>query len=1101
MANPHPDDEEDPRMAHTFMSPDDLDGEGSAGDVADGEEDPRMAHTFMAQDELEGEVVDGEEDPRMANTFMSPEDDPGEATQGPAAGQRYTGVYDGTSTRVDQAAPRRFQPRGGLEQTSVDDSAEPDLTFMAGTPNDATNYSEQEDLDESAPDLTFMDQGPARPSQASLEDSAPEMTFMDAGGGGSESAPDMTFMDAGGSESAPDMTFMDPSGGSEQLPDMTFMDAGHGGTGNLATMNEPTGGQSQSRAEATLPGEPPSDVTFVSMASQEGMVSSPSLSSSASRSQTALRTQRFEGKEALNVEDEGLFAGKYKLLGELARGGMGVVYKALHVDLNQIVALKLMLAGAHASDEHRRRFLFEAEACARLKHPNIVPVFDVGTVGDNLYFTMAFVKGHELKRRQEAMTREQLLDTMIKVTDSISYAHQRGIIHRDLKPANVMMTEGDEPLVMDFGLAKQVGEGEKEDEALEESELAKTTEGAIMGTPYYMSPEQAQGLTHEIDTRTDTYALGVILYQLWTKKLPFTAKRATEILRKIVTEEPLRPRAVDPTVDADMEAIILKAMDKVADRRYESAAALKEDLLRYKRGDAVSAQRATFSYRFKKWARRNYQQLLVAALIFVVVSGSIGALAYQRYTEQARREAAVAETITAARSGLDALGEPIAAVKADLKAFFAASSGSLEERAKTRSGLRQRVVDLIQAVDLAQRPLGPYIESHRAAEQTQGAARELRAELVAGRERIAALERVHGALAKGSELAAALRKSQPAALAALSSATQVAAPDFPDLAAGIKASRALLAKANQPSQTTSLGADLDAQREDFAVRCGQLQGNVYAGQAEAPVHSPEAQRARALLAAADELLRQLDAARDQVRDRRLAQRLLSASRSLLGLLDVPQPPPREVRGQHMEAARLAQSLIHRGLEAARGPELSSTLLDANAAYARALLAMQAYRVFDVALAEEDALRAKVKAELSESKLQQLAARDKLRQKLLDTGGLSLDLMAGNIKFRQASQKTGFKINILKRRITELAKLGDHPLLDDELDEMRRSNLEKKQEQMEKLIKIREEEQRAEKEPKPEEPKPAEPKPADTKTPAPKPPARKPAGPKQDAAPE
>ncbi len=320
--------------------------------------------------------------------------------------------------------------------------------------------------------------------------------------------------------------------------------------------------------------------------------------------------------------------GKYEILKEIARGGMGAVYKARQRDLNRIVALKVMLSGAMASEGEKKRFLREAEASAKLKHPNIVPVYDIGEVDGNLYFTMDFVEGSPLSEKKKDLDRAALLDVMIKVCDAVAFAHMRGIIHRDLKPANVMMDKRGEPLIMDFGLAKETTtEGDSGAPDL------RTREGSVMGTPHYMPPEQAEGTVSEIDVRSDVYSLGVILYELWTGKLPFLAKRMSDLLLMVIEKEPPSPRSIDPTVPWEIEAIALRAMEKQKAKRYETALDMKRDLERFKSGEAILARQASTIYRARKWVRRN-RVPLAGSLAALVGAAGLGVLYHREMNRQ-----------------------------------------------------------------------------------------------------------------------------------------------------------------------------------------------------------------------------------------------------------------------------------------------------------------------------------------------------------------------------------------------------------------------------------------------------------------------------------
>ena len=229
----------------------------------------------------------------------------------------------------------------------------------------------------------------------------------------------------------------------------------------------------------------------------------------------------------------------FEILGELGRGGMGVVYKARQIELKRLVALKMILAGSHAGHAQLARFRAEAEAVARLQHPNIVQIYEIGEQDGLPYFALEYMDGGSLDSlggtplppRQAA----QLLETLAR---AIHYAHERGIIHRDLKPGNVLLTaDAIVPKITDFGLAKQV-----------ESDAGQTKSGAVMGTPSYMAPEQAEGRIKEIGPRTDVYALGAILYELLTGRPPFRGASAVDTLLEVTTQDPLPPSRLQPKV-------------------------------------------------------------------------------------------------------------------------------------------------------------------------------------------------------------------------------------------------------------------------------------------------------------------------------------------------------------------------------------------------------------------------------------------------------------------------------------------------------------------------------------------------------------------------
>jgi serine/threonine-protein kinase len=269
----------------------------------------------------------------------------------------------------------------------------------------------------------------------------------------------------------------------------------------------------------------------------------------------------------------------YKVLAEIGRGGMGVVYKAWQIKADRLVALKMVLAGELASAGEIERFMAEARAAASLNHPNIVTIYEVGEHAGRHYFTMRLLPESSLADQvaRGPLPARRAAEILLTVARAVHHAHQHGIIHRDLKPANILLEAG-QPHVTDFGLAKRLGE------------TGRTRSGTLIGTPGYMAPEQASGRGKEPTAATDVYGLGAVLYALLTGRPPFQAETLLDTLAQVLDQPPAPPRLLNPKIDPDLETVCLKCLEKDPGERYASAEELAEDLGRYLRGEPVEAR-------------------------------------------------------------------------------------------------------------------------------------------------------------------------------------------------------------------------------------------------------------------------------------------------------------------------------------------------------------------------------------------------------------------------------------------------------------------------------------------------------------------------------
>ncbi len=319
------------------------------------------------------------------------------------------------------------------------------------------------------------------------------------------------------------------------------------------------------------------------------------------------------------------FFGSYEILNELARGGMGVVYRARQLGLNRLVALKMVQSSHLLSDEARLRFRVEIEAVAQLNHPHIVSLYESGEQDGAHYFTMRLVEGGDLaaQLKKDRPLRERI-QLLVKVCRAVHYAHQRGILHRDLKPSNILVDAEGEPHVADFGLAKSL-----------DHDTGFTFTSSVLGSPNYMAPEQATGKTRQITTAVDVYGLGAILYHILAGRPPFQAKTPIETLRQVVDHDPAPPRLTNPQADRDLETIALKCLRKEPDARYGTAEEVAQDLERWLAGDPILARPLGPLAAVWRWSRRHpaatvLGAALILALAALVVGTAMAAVRIQR---------------------------------------------------------------------------------------------------------------------------------------------------------------------------------------------------------------------------------------------------------------------------------------------------------------------------------------------------------------------------------------------------------------------------------------------------------------------------------------
>jgi tetratricopeptide (TPR) repeat protein/tRNA A-37 threonylcarbamoyl transferase component Bud32 len=372
-------------------------------------------------------------------------------------------------------------------------------------------------------------------------------------------------------------------------------------------------------ADVTLP--PPSAHAAETLAPPAGSPSFPTYASPTDVTLDAAARQQSATAGAPKAKSPGTRFGDYELLEPIAKGGMGIVYKARQRKLNRIVAIKMILAGQFADQGDIDRFYVEAEAAAALSHPNIVAIHEVGEVNGQHFFSMDYIDGESLAAlvQDSPLPPRRAAEFVRTIAETMQFAHDSGIVHRDLKPSNVLLDKKQRPLITDFGLAKQVS-----------SQSQLTIAGSVVGTPSYMPPEQAAGKLEDVGPWSDLYSLGAILYELLTGRPPFRAASPFETIRQVLETEPLSPRLLNPQVPRDLETICLKCLQKARSNRYASAQELADELDRFLRGEPIHARPISRAARFWRLCKRYpvTTSAIATAVFFVLTALGVSTVAY-----------------------------------------------------------------------------------------------------------------------------------------------------------------------------------------------------------------------------------------------------------------------------------------------------------------------------------------------------------------------------------------------------------------------------------------------------------------------------------------
>ena len=306
---------------------------------------------------------------------------------------------------------------------------------------------------------------------------------------------------------------------------------------------------------------------------------------------------------------------RYHVVREIGRGGMGIVYFAHDTKLNRPVAIKMIGVKCSAFSQGLERFCFEARVTAKLQHPHIVQIYEAIDTNPVPLYVMEYVEGTRLDKYAKQREVRETASIMVPILKAVGYAHTKGVLHRDIKPSNILITDSGEPKIMDFGLAKLLGEEES-------AKLEDTSQGAIMGSPSYMSPEQARGDMEKVDTRSDIYSLGATLYTILTGTPPFKGRNFIDVIDQVLNKEPVPPSTLRPGLSTDLDGICLKAIDKNPDKRYQTAYEMLEDVRNYLNGRPVKARHYTFKEKTIRSIRLKKELFILAtALVWLMFTG------------------------------------------------------------------------------------------------------------------------------------------------------------------------------------------------------------------------------------------------------------------------------------------------------------------------------------------------------------------------------------------------------------------------------------------------------------------------------------------------